>query len=78
MNRYEAARYAHQLAAEAIERAAQRATGPDAAAIASALRRIVEQHRRFGPKSTDRAPRSVPYISEPLPLDRETSAGDGR
>lgn len=73
MNQDEATRYAHRLVADALARSVIDIAGPDGPKIARAVVRIVEQHRRFGPKSTDRAPRADAYQGERLPLELEAA-----
>ena len=61
MNRLEAKRYAHQVVAglvrQHLEAAADLLGGEDGGAIRAALAALAEQHARYGPKTTDPAPR---------------------
>lgn len=75
MNKNETRRYAHKLAADAVESFVWDSTSPDAPRIISALHGIIEQHRRFGPKSSDRPPRPAPVkYTTPLLDTIETEA----
>lgn len=66
MTRDEARRYAHRLAAEAIQRLTTQGYGVDGPPIMSALAALAEQHLRYGPKSTDRPPNQVVPHTTPL------------
>jgi hypothetical protein len=72
MNKQEARRYAHKLAADAItEHITAMPGSPDAPKILRALSEIVESHIRFGPRTSDRKPREAPqkiYTGEALPF----------
>jgi hypothetical protein len=64
VNAQEARRFAHRLVAEVIgatdfNTTAIAVTSPDWPRVEIALSAIREQHHRFGPKSTDRAPRAA-------------------
>jgi hypothetical protein len=87
MNKQEAKRYAHKIAADAIDRELDVwlavADTSDGQQVLAALRAVVEQHRRFGPKSTDHVPQLRAPLDTPLldVLDREPrqmSMADGR
>lgn len=66
MNKAEARRFAHKLASEAIQQISTKTYGADGPTIMSALADLAEQHRRFGPKTTDREPNIVEPHSTPL------------
>ena len=73
MNRQEARRYAHLVAAGIVaERAVelealmQYRDSADGRLIIASLRMLAEQHDRYRPKSTDHAPKLREPISTPL------------
>jgi hypothetical protein len=72
MNRQEARRYAHKLAADGLDYTlASLSLGgyehtSDGLEIVQALRALTEQHRRYGPKTTDRPPRLRVRAETPL------------
>lgn len=83
MNAHEARRFAHRFIADTVRNELMSSTASDYAWIESkdrakiiaALDALIEQHERFGPKSTDRAPREAeakPSIGLPLePVEPE-------
>ena len=74
MTRAEAKRFAHKLVADVMQNEAGTTSasdwpwlaGQDALEILSAVRAIVEHHQRYGPKSTDRAPREPEADPHPM------------
>lgn len=66
MTRDEARRFAHLLAAQSIQQLTTTGYGTDGPAIMRALAGLAEQHMRYGPKSTDRAPNQTKPVSTPL------------
>lgn len=72
MNLFEAKRFAHLLVAEAISDYKPHEglkKSPDWYKIEMGIAEILEQHLRFGPKSTDAEPRLPQPQDEPLPFD---------
>lgn len=68
MNKQEATRYAHKLAADAISDI-EVAAGPHRAKILKALANMAETHARFGPRTGDKPPAQPEYKGEVLPWD---------
>lgn len=85
MNSNEATRFAHKLIADTVatfinERGQMDdlRKSPDGKRIDKAVNAIIEQHRRFGPKTTDRAPRPAPPPpSLGLPLGDVSEQAEG-
>lgn len=78
MNKSETKRFTHKIAADTLTTARDALSATplrqsfDWDSIFEALTEIIEQHKRFGPKSSDRAPREPEKIANgdtPLPFE---------